>query len=333
MSQFRGRGRGRGRGKYPQSFSHTNVSQAYTNFYDDDEYYQPQDPYSRPSLFPPPVPSKINPNHQDNIDVNQTTATFDKRFDNSTNSSLLKMASASGFDNRRWDDHHHSSKRRDHDNSGSRGRDQHGNRNKNQRFESKYSNRGRGGSRDGGRGGSRDGGDRRDSNSRDRDRSGSSNYKKYEGGRGSRERIPNSPRKNQNRPQKNPVNTVRDLKRSKFKENDNRSSDGERPKKLRKVDSPPDNREKLDESSELMKKDIEKNLKKTSSPRVSTTTPLIRADSSVDESQKQTFVKVDKTRVLEIPFTKDDYANIGQGKLSSPSRNHSGQSCYKYIII
>merc|ERR1719342_544679 len=120
----------------------------------------------------------------------------------------------------------------------------------------------------------------------------------------------------------NSVNTERDLKRSKFQ--DKKSSDGDRPKKLRKVNSPPDNKEKLDESSELMKKDIEKNLKKTSSPRVSTTTPLIRADSSVDESQKQTFVKVDKTRVLEIPFTKDDYANIGQGKLSSPSRNHSG---------
>jgi len=229
------------------------------------------------------------------------------------------------FDNGRRNDH--SSKRkdrdRDHSRSGSRGRDyQH--RNNNQH--SNYGERGRGGSRDsiGERGGSND---------PQRDRSGSSRSSSREpyaqhgsnsamNRKGSKERTQNNSKNNHNRPRKNIIEPKRDLKRSKFP--DNESNYGERSKKLPKVDSPPDNKEKLDESSEQMKKDIEKNLKKTSSPRVSTTTPLIRAARSIDDSEKQTFVKVDKTRVLEIPFTKDDYANIGQGKLSSPSRNLSG---------
>ena len=95
-----------------------------------------------------------------------------------------------------------------------------------------------------------------------------------------------------------------------------------KPKKSREKEDLIEPKEKLDEADKLMKKQLERNLKEnksTSSNFASKPASHDHGECSQEENIAPNLVKIDKTRVMDISLTKEDLANIGQGRLRTTS--------------
>ena len=110
-----------------------------------------------------------------------------------------------------------------------------------------------------------------------------------------------------------------DDKRKRSSSND-KNENVRKPKKAREDLTEP--KEKLDEADKLIKKQLEKNLKEnksTSSDFASRPVNHDHGECSQEENIAPNLVKIDKTRVKDISLTKEDLANIGQGRLRTNS--------------
>merc|ERR1712126_357951 len=123
-------------------------------------------------------------------------------------------------------------------------------------------------------------------------------------------------------------NKSNDDSRKRSRSNDD-NENVRKPKKSREKEDLIEPKEKLDEAHKLMKKQLERNLKENKS----TSSNFASKPASHDhgecpqENIAPNLVKIDKTRVMDISLSKEDLANIGQGRLRTTSeRDTENQS-------